>query len=253
MNAKRAHKERNMKANWKIICSALGVLAIAGAVVLYGNFKEPRKISVSGECLTTAPKDRAAITLRVMTLDKSAAASMKTASAKMTEITAYLKTLDVQLQTTQFDSYEKTEWNRDAQKSETVGMETNIAVEVSAKNTEIIEKILTQFAGTPNVYSENLHMFTSAETLKPILEKCLGDAVANARERASAIAAADGGKIGKMIAAEYADSPVRPVMSANVLRSAKMETAADAAYIVGGLASKDTDVSVSVSATFEAR
>ena len=64
----------------------------AGAVLalLFGWMDKPdapRTISVNGECLTTAPKDRTAITLRVTTLDKSAATSMKMATAKVNEIT----------------------------------------------------------------------------------------------------------------------------------------------------------------------
>ncbi len=233
------------------------VIGAAAVLTLVINFfekpRDPQIIAVNGECLTSAPKDRTAITLRVKTLDNSAAVSMKLASTKMAEITTYLKTLDVQLQTTQFDSYEKTEWDRNSQKSVTLGMETNIAVEVSAKDMDTIEKVLTQFAGQENVYSENLHMFTSAETLKPIMEKCLGEAVANARERAKAIAAGDNRKVGKMISAEYGNSVSNPIRPTNFLRSAKMEMAADAAYAGGGLVSKDTEVSVSVSAMFEVR
>ena len=66
----------------------------AGAVMslVFGMFTQPREmrlISVSGECLTTVPKDRTAITLRVTTLDKNAAVSMKMATAKVAEITNF--------------------------------------------------------------------------------------------------------------------------------------------------------------------
>ena len=160
----------------------------AGAVLalLFGWMDKPdapRTISVNGECLTTAPKDRTAITLRVTTLDKSAATSMKMATAKVNEITNYLKNQDVQMQTTEFNSYERSEWNRELEKSVVLGTETTIAIEVSADNIETIEKILTQFAGQEDVYSENLRMYTSAEAMKPILEDCLGAAVENARAR----------------------------------------------------------------------
>ena len=133
----------------------------------------PRVISVNGECLASAPKDRTAITLRVTTLDKSAATSMKQATAKIAEITNFLKTQDVQMQTTEFNSYERSEWNRELEKSVVLGTETTIALEVSADNIETIEKILTQFAGQEDVYSENLRMYTSAEAMKPVRE-CFG-------------------------------------------------------------------------------
>ena len=222
--------------------SVIGVGAVLA--LLFGWLDKPetpRVISVNGECLTSAPKDRTAITLRVTTLDKSAATSMKMATAKINEITDYLKTQDVQMQTTEFNSYERSEWNRELEKSVVLGTETTIAIEVSADNIDTIEKILTQFAGQEDVYSENLRMYTSAETMKPILEDCLGAAVENARERANALAAGDGRSAGKMLSVSYSlggSSSVQP-------RASNFLTAA------GSIVAKDTEVSVTVSATFE--
>lgn len=214
---------------------------------------EPRTIATSGECLATAPRDKTAITLRITTLDKSAATSMKMATAKVAEITEFLKTQDVQMQTTQFNSYEKTEWNRDEQKSVVLGIETTISVEVSANNIETIEKILTQFAGQTNVYSENLRMYTSPETLKPVIEDCMARAVENARMRADALAMGDGKRAGKMLAVSYgAQNGNVAYPTSNLMRSAKLEVAA-AMDAAGTIVSRDTDVSVTVSAVFEIR
>ncbi len=116
---------------------------------------------------------------------------------------------------------------------------------------EIIETILEKFAGTENVYTENLRMFTAAETVRPAMDKCLGDAIKNARARAESIAAADGKRVGKMLSANYGSTPATPIMPANFLRAAKVEIAMDSAYAGGGLVAKDTDVSVTVSAMFE--
>ena len=84
--------------------SVIGVGAVLA--LLFGWLDKPdtpRVISVNGECLASASKDRTAITLRVTTLDKSAATSMKQATAKIAEITNFLKTQDVQMQTTDFN------------------------------------------------------------------------------------------------------------------------------------------------------
>ena len=246
-----------MKKSFVWVGSVIGVGAVLALVT--GWLEQPRDIrtiSVSGECLTTAPKDRTAITLRVTTLDQSAAVSMKQATAKVAEITEYLKKQDVQMQTTDFNSYEKSEWNRELQKSETLGIETSIAVEVSADNIDTIEKILTQFAGQKNVYSENLRMYTSSETMKPIMEKCLGSAVENARVRANALASGDRRHAGKMLAVSYdtsTRSSYQPLASNFLRASAKMETADAGSYVGGGLVAKDTEVSVTVTATFEIR
>ena len=232
----------------------------AGAVLalLFGWIDRPdapRVISVDGQCLATAPKDRTAITLRVTTLDKSAATSMKMATAKIAEITNFLKNQDVQMQTTEFNSYERSEWNRELEKSVVLGTETTIAVEVSATSIETIEKILTQFAGQTDVYSENLRMYTSAEAMKPVLEDCLATAVENARERANALAAGDGRTAGKMLSVSYnagTSSSIQPRASNFLTASAKMAVAdAEAFSAAGSIVAKDTEVSVNVSATFE--
>lgn len=236
--------------------SVIGVGAVLA--LLFGWLDKPdmpREIVVNGQCLTSAPKDRTAITLRVTTLDKSAAASMKMATAKINEITNFLKTQDVQMQTTEFNSYERSEWNRELEKSVVLGTETTIAVEVSADNIETIEKILTQFAGQEDVYSENLRMYTSAEAMKPILEGCLSAAVENARERADALAAGDGHSAGKLLRVSYdvgGSASVQPRSSNFLTASAKMAVAdAEAFSAAGSIVAKDTEVSVSVSATFE--
>ena len=133
------------------------------------------------------------------------------------KITEFVKGLDnAEMQTTEFNSYEKTEWNRDLQKSVSLGIETSIAVEVSSKNIETIEKVLNEFAGSEHVFSENLRMYTSAEVLKPIMEKCLGVAVENARVRANAIAAGDNKRAGRILSVSYETSGGNNIMYKNI-------------------------------------
>ena len=235
------------------IASVIGAGAVMALV--FGAMERPsvpRTIAVRGECLTTAPRDKTAITLRVTTVDRSAAKSMKQATDQVAKITEFVKGLVAEMQTTEFNSYEKTEWNRDLQKSITLGIETSIAVEISSKNIETIEKVLNEFAGVENVYSENLRMYTSAEVLKPIMEKCLGVAVENARVRANALAAGDNRRAGRMLSVSYENSN-NNTMYRNIapLMMAKGAVAESAMDVGGSLVSKDTDVSVSVSATFE--
>lgn len=243
-----------MKKQLTLLLSCLFIgLLIVESVKGVIKSAEIHKINVSGECLTSVPKDRTAITLRVTTLDKNAAKSMKMATDKMAEITDYLKTIDVKMQTTEFNSYEKSEWNHELQKSENLGIETRIAVEVSANNPETIETVLNKFAGVDGVFTENLRMFTSSETLKPALEKCLGIAVENARTRANALVANDKIKVGKLLSVSYdnVSTTERPYANYRIM-GAKMATMEDAAIDTSGtLVGKDTEVTVSISATFE--
>ena len=238
----------------KTIIWAASVIGMGAVMALvFGALEKPstpRTISVVGECLTSAPKDRIAITLRVTTVDKNAAKSMKMATEKMAKITNMLKNMDVKMQTTEFDSYEKSEWNHVTQKSEKLGIETRISVEVSTDNMEKIEQILNAFAGQDAIYTENLRMFTSAETLKPIMEKCLGGAMENARERANALVAPDGRRAGELLSVSYGTAGNTQSYS-NFRVMAKAMTESAALDTGGSLVSKDTEISVHVSAVFE--
>ena len=243
-----------MKKTLIITTGIIGAVAILG--LLFDVLKKPteiRKINVSGECLTSVPKDRTAITLRVTTLDKNAATSMKLATEKMAAITDYLKTIDVKMQTTEFNSYEKTEWNHVTQKSENLGIETRIAVEVSANDPEIIESVLNKFAGEPDVFTENLRMFTSSETLKPALEKCLGIALKDARARANALVENDNLRAGKLLSVSYNNVSYdeRPYANYRVMGAKMVMTESTALDTGGSIVGKDTEITVSISASFE--
>ena len=234
----------------------LGSVIGAGAfmALVFGALTGPhdiKTISVNGECITTAPKDKTAITLRVSALAPTAVASMQSATTQMAEITKYLESQPVEMQTTQFNSYEKTEWNRDEQKSVTLGIETTIAIEVSANNIQTIEQILSQFAGRTNVFTENLRMYTSPEVLKPIMENCLSVAVENARTRADALASGDGKSAGKMLSVSYGTNTNNSEYPVPKLMRSNMILADSATGVSGTIVAKDTDVSVSVSAIFE--
>lgn len=239
-----------MKTTTWILCA---ILAIIGYTYLTPT--TPDTVSTNGECLTTAPRDRTAIILRVTTLDKNALKSMRAATQQMAEINTYLAALDVKTQTTEFNSYEKTEWNHSTQKSVNLGFETTIAVEVSADNMDIIEQVINQFAGQPNIYVGNLQMFTSAETLKPIMEECLADAVRNARERANALVSGADRRVGKLLSVTYGDATYNAPTANYRLMAAKAvsESMDMGAGAFGTLSNKDTNVSVKVSATFEIR
>ena len=242
-----------MKKTLTILTIIVGVAVILD--LSFGIFNKPREIrtiNVTGECLTSVPKDRTAITLRVTTLDKNAAKSMKMATEKMANITDYLKTVDVKMQTTEFDSYEKSEWNHVTQKSDILGIETRIAVEVSAQNPEIIEDILNKFAGQDDIFVGNLRMFTAQETLKPAMEKCLSAAVEDARTRANALVTPKN-KAGKLLSVSYGttSSMERPYANYRVM-GAKLAVAESATFDTGGsIVSKDTELTINVSATFE--
>jgi len=232
-----------------VVGAAAFMTLVFGALEKRGA--DVRTISVRGECMATAPKDKVAITLRVTTLADTAVDSMRDATNQMAQITEYLKNLPVEIQTTQFNSYEKSEWNRETQKSVTLGIETTIAAEVSATSIDVIEGVLGQFAGVKNVYSENLRMYTSPSVMQPVIDKCLGVATQNARLRADALAQGDGVRAGKILAVSYGTDMSDVVRPVNGLMRAKMVSTEAMVDAAGSIVATDTQVSVAVDAVFE--
>ncbi|MFQ6739357.1 MAG: SIMPL domain-containing protein [Alphaproteobacteria bacterium] len=231
------------------ICSVIGCGAVMSLV--FNAIESPREIktvSVTGECITTAVKDKTAITLRVETLDADSNKSVQMATDITREITEILKSMPVEMQTTQFNSYEKTEWDNELHKSVKLGIETTIAIEVSANSVDVIEGVMSKFAGRPNIYSENLRVYTSTYETQKAIEKCMTGAVENARERATALANADSRKIGKLLSVSYgANAP--EIYAPRTMN--KMVLATASADASGTIMARDSEVSVTVSATFE--
>lgn len=206
-----------------------------------------RTVGVTGECTTMVPKDNVAITLRITTLDKNSAVSMNQASQKLAEMMEFFKTQDVQVETTGFNSYEKTDWDNKSQKQISVGIETNISVEVFAKNRAIIESVLDKFAGSKNIYSDNLRIFTSKQASQKATESCLDLAIKNARERAEVIAKSENKSIGKMISAQYLQNYTSEDFE-NIQFSAR---ASKTDSVPIQLSNRDSEITVNVNAVFE--
>ncbi len=226
-------------------------LAVATGLGLIERPVNPRTIAVVGECVTNVPKDKTAITLRVTTLDANAAVSMKMATDIATQITDFLRNMPVEMQTTQFNSYEKTQWNHETQESKILGIETTVSIEISADNIDVIEGVMNEFAGAPNVYTENLRLYSSPAVLTPAVEKCLSVAVENARTRANALAAGDNHRAGNMLSVSYNTNTNSNNYGATPRLGAKMAMSATSLDTAGSIVAKDTEVSVTVMATFE--
>ncbi|MFQ6777730.1 MAG: SIMPL domain-containing protein [Alphaproteobacteria bacterium] len=240
-----------MKKN--IILPTILAILLVFAIFYPKRPEQIKTISVTGECTTTIPRDKTAITLRVKTLNENSAISVHDATELARKITDFVKTQPATAQTTDFTSYEKTQWNKDAEKYEVLGTQTEIAIEISSNTIETIETILTEFMGEQNVYSDNLRMYASTNETRHAMESCLTEAIKNAQNRASAMAAASDMKIGKMLNASYGTQPKIEPISRNMPMLAAKAYTADSIDASGTLSTTETEISVSVNATFELR
>jgi len=241
-----------------IIIAVASVLIGTGLYLCLRDAAAPiRKVSVSGECLSTVAKDTTAVTLRFRAVNKNAAESNRLARAAYDALVAKIKNISddtMKLNTTGFNSSEKREWSESDKKYVSIGIETSIDLDVSSKNRATIETILGVAGDSKNTEIQGLRMFAAPETLKSALEDCIKTAAENARDKAAALAAAGGSRVGKMLTAQFyrttEDNNVRPVM----MRAAMYEDAVAAkALAAPELFSSDSDISVTVNAEFEIR
>ncbi|MDR0967905.1 MAG: SIMPL domain-containing protein [Rickettsiales bacterium] len=223
-------------------------LILIGVIIFqwWGVFagKNSRVINVIGECTTNVSRDITAITLRIETLAPTGGESIAMARTTYNNVSILLDLYpNVEKQTTRWESYEKTEWSNNAQKS--LGVQTIISVDVTSKTMGDIEKILRDAERLNNVYPENLRMFASDAAKKPAIEACLNDAVQNARADAERIAASEGASLGQMISAQYGtDGGGKPAPI--LMRAVALDSVANA-----GLMTTDEKISVTVSASFK--
>lgn len=107
---------------------------------------------------------------------------------------------------------------------------------------------MSQFAGMQNVYSENLRIYTSATQTQAAIETCMAGALDNARARAENLAKSDGHKLGKLLHVSYGANSANNAGAPRVMNKMMMTSMADAS---GTIVAKDSEIGVSISATFE--
>ncbi|MDR2098765.1 MAG: SIMPL domain-containing protein [Rickettsiales bacterium] len=250
---------KNVNAN-AIVASAVVLLSVL--VLKYGRAPDgPGQINVSGECLRRVEKDRSSIVLEVRNLEPDASTSLKKSMATYAKISDYVSAVagrskGTELETTAFESEEKKEWNKKLGKYVTLGIESKIGLEITTPDPTLVGGILAEVSKYRDVYADGFGTFASRELMKREHEACIAEATKNARDKASAMAAAAGGRVGKMLSANFYQSPApgggRRMYKA--ARSMNMEFDADgAADSAPAIFSKPSDISVTVNASFEIR
>ncbi|NMA32782.1 MAG: SIMPL domain-containing protein [Alphaproteobacteria bacterium] len=228
---------------WIILfCILIGVIIFQWTSISNNN---PSKIiSVAGECNGYVQKDKTAVTLRIQTLAGTGAESMALARNSYNIVVAMMEQFDnIDKQTIRWESFEKTEWKNNTQ--ETIGIQTIISIDISSKNIKDIEDILKYAEKIPNVFPENLRMFTSNEKMKPALDACINDAVKNARAKAEIIAKSEGVNLGEMISAEYGATYNNNISRPLMIKTLSVESLSDA-----GLLSTDSEFSLTINVSF---
>jgi len=246
----------NIKNMKKYIVGGIALIAVS-AYATFALLEVPREIAVSGECFVKIPKDKLSITLQIKTLDKNAAVSLKNVQKAADGIAGQIKAIDdktIEIQTKRISSSEKTKWEKNS--SVLLGIESEIDLEITSEKKETIDMVLSNAQGVKNaeVFPRNMRNFSSKAVVDEAVAKCLKVAISDARDKAAAIAAGDGERLGRLLEARFGvngdgddNAEFRPLRFERVA-AASMSFAGNksADYIQ----SSDGDLSITVSAVF---
>ena len=160
-------------------------------------------ISVTGECQRKLQPDRGMIELTVVVLTKTATES-STKAAQIYEATKSevkkLNLKDLELQTSNYQVFEKMEWEKDHNVSK--GFEADMTLQVSTSEISRLGEVMS-VAAKNNIKSVgNLQTFLSAEKSHQEYNSCLEEAIKNARSKAEKMASAASTKVGDVLAIE---------------------------------------------------
>lgn len=209
-----------------------------------------RTISATGVCNTKIARDKLAVTIQIRTLNKSAATSLRLAQNAADEVVQRIKKIDdksLEIQTENISSYEKTKWQNNS--SVSLGIESHIELEVTTASRDALDAVFTAISGIENaeVFPQNMRNFSSLKLMDAATAGCLQAAIADARGKAAAIAAADGEKLGRLVSAQFGTDG-SPSPRAFLMKAARMERSS-ADYIQ----SSDSEITVAVDAAFGIR
>lgn len=234
------------KGNAVVQTSGVGASANANHAPESMERPESQTITVSGrETVKTVP-DMAEIVYSVSTQDKDAASCQKANTEKVNQLFAELKALGVEeksIQTSGYDISPRYDWDRNG---EIVGYEATTQVTVSdvslAQVGEVLEKSVE--SGVNQVQSLS---FLASDYDKSYQE-ALKMAVAQAQEKAQALADASGCTLGRPVhITEYGSDQSTRYVNVNAMRSMKMEATEDMAMSV---MAGEIDVEANISVDF---
>ena len=235
--------------------------SIIACVVSFFAIQKPNedRISVTGKCVKKVKKDRFGITASIKNIANSTSETVKKSLSTYNEISDLIKSAqsanpDMEVETTEYTTREKTVWNEKTRTNDKVGIEAIISVAISTKNPENLSDLIFSFSRFDDVFTSRLDNFVSNELYEQEKNNCLEDAVRNAKAQATTLATANNQKVGKMTSVDYRNYD-SPRVGSYMLKSAKysmnnldaIETESAPAEMFSG----SENISVSVEATFE--
>ena len=249
--------------NINIVFASIIALLIAG-IIKYNPSQNNNNISVSGKCSKKVKKDKFGITIQIKNTETDSKKAMAKTLKTYNDLSEFLKTIqkdnpDVEVETTEYTTRDKMEWNEHKHKNEKIGIEVIMGVSITTSNPDALSNITANLTKFDNVYTSGLNNFVSLELYNKERDNCLAEAVKDAQAKALAMAKAVNQKIGDMTSINYNDYSNNSVGQYRVLKTASFAGAAmdnlNSDFVAESIEmfTGSENISLRVDATFELR
>lgn len=222
-------------------------------------------INVNGVCLKKIAKDKTGIQINVKFNDKNssskALSGAKESYIALTKFVESLKEKDksIEMQSASFSIIEDKTWSSHTGKYVYNGFTAEMALSISADDPMIIDEVIKFASENKNIFIQSISNYVSTAKMKDETEKCLAEAIKNAKDKAKMLVKSAGHRLGKLESVYVNGDSVGGIAAAGyakpVLMSAR-KVVADAEMNLADapiLQSEDYELNVSVSARFKVK
>ena len=243
------------KLNFNIIF--LSLTAVIVSLLFIFNKTNSNEISVTGRCSKQVIKDKFTISISIKNLEKNSSIALSKTLSTYKQVSEYLKKLqsdnkDLEIETTEYSTKEKKEWNKKLEKNEKIGIESVISLKVITSNPDLLSNIAFDFGKFEDVFTSDFTNFVSDTLYKKETDNCLKEAMLNAKSQAELIASSLNQTVGKMTNVNYYSSN-NNYTRGSLYKAAKLEMydIAEESVEPASIFSGTTKIDVSVDVRFE--
>ena len=240
---------KNLSVN-VVFASVVTPIILMSAIFILKPSKH--EISVVGRCSKKVAKDKFSVSVRIKNFEKEASLAMNKTLSTYNQISEFIKEKqkanpDLEVQTTEYTTNEKKEWNSILKKDEKIGVEGIISLQIITSNPELLSQMIFDFGKFNDVFTSNFSNFVSDTSYSTETKNCIKEAVLDAKYQADVIASSVGQSVGKMISANYHSSinTTYPRTRGTLYKASSVaETSSEPATIFSNLQKIDVSVDV---------
>lgn len=199
-----------MKKNNLFITIGVILAVLLALFILYDKLPSANRETITANGISTlsVTPDKAVVYARIESLKETAEASKNDNSAKTNQVMSALKKLDMNAETNQYNMYPEYDWSYGKQKL--LGYKTITVLKVTTVYFDDVGTIVDAVVNSGQATIDSINFELSPERESEFKKQALEEASKDAKEKAEAIAAGMGVKLGKLVSVSSSDFNYRP-------------------------------------------